>query len=139
MSSSVTPEITGIFLELGHCHLLPDCFQSVFHLTFNNSLCSVDLDSVATIITCKMNEQNKQTLLLSFWTLSIVRISTNRKHNVSETDPVSETLYFMFVEIRTMDKVQKLNSNECYTPSSEPFRKQTNSVPLVRKRTIPTE
>jgi hypothetical protein len=41
-------------------------------------------------------------LLLSFWTLSIVRISTNRK--------------------RTMDKVQKLNSNECYTPSSEPFR-----------------
>jgi hypothetical protein len=26
------------------------------------------------------------------------------------------------VEIRTMDKVQKLNSNECYTPSSEPFR-----------------
>jgi hypothetical protein len=29
---------------------------------------------------------------------------------------------FLFVEIRTMDKVQKLNSNECYTPSSEPFR-----------------
>jgi hypothetical protein len=26
-------------------------------------------------------------LLLSFWTLSIVRISTNRKHNVSETGP----------------------------------------------------
>jgi hypothetical protein len=25
-------------------------------------------------------------------------------------------------EIRTMDKVQKLNSNHCYTPSSEPFR-----------------
>jgi hypothetical protein len=27
-----------------------------------------------------------------------------------------------FVEIRTMDKVQKLSSNECYTPSSEPLR-----------------
>jgi hypothetical protein len=31
----------------------------------------------------------------------------------TETDPVSETLCFLFVEIRTMDKVQKLNSNEC--------------------------
>jgi hypothetical protein len=30
---------------------------------------------------------------------------------------------FLFEEIRTMDKVQKLNSNECYTPSSEPLRK----------------
>jgi hypothetical protein len=40
----------------------------------------------------------------------------------TETDPVSETLCFLFVEIRTMDKVQKLNSNECNTPSSEPFR-----------------
>jgi hypothetical protein len=29
-----------------------------------------------------------------------------------QTDPVSETLCFLFVEIRTMDKVQKLNSNE---------------------------
>jgi hypothetical protein len=28
-------------------------------------------------------------LLLSFWTLSIVRISTNRKHNVSEAGSVS--------------------------------------------------
>jgi hypothetical protein len=28
-------------------------------------------------------------LLLSFWTLSIVRISTNRKHNISETGSVS--------------------------------------------------
>jgi hypothetical protein len=33
-------------------------------------------------------------------------------------------LCFLFVEIRTMDKVQKLSSNECYTPSSEPFRMQ---------------
>jgi hypothetical protein len=30
-----------------------------------------------------------ESLLLSFWTLSIVRISTNRKHNVSETGSVS--------------------------------------------------
>jgi hypothetical protein len=29
----------------------------------------------------------------------------------TETDPVSETLCFLFVEIRTMDKVQKLSSN----------------------------
>jgi hypothetical protein len=43
-----------------------------------------------------------------------------------ETDPVSETLCFLFVEIQTMDKVQKLSSSECYTPSSEPFRKQNN-------------
>jgi hypothetical protein len=64
-------------------------------------------------------------LLLSFWTLSIVRISTNRKHSISETGSVSETLCFLFVEIRTMDKVQKLSSNECYTPSSEPFRSQS--------------
>jgi hypothetical protein len=28
-------------------------------------------------------------LLLSFWAFSIVRISTNRKHNVSETGSVS--------------------------------------------------
>jgi hypothetical protein len=32
---------------------------------------------------------SKDSLLLSFWTLSIVRISTNRKHNVSETGSVS--------------------------------------------------
>jgi hypothetical protein len=33
--------------------------------------------------------QDIPSLLLSFWTLSIVRISTNRKHNVSETGSVS--------------------------------------------------
>jgi hypothetical protein len=33
----------------------------------------------------------------------------------TETDPVFETLCFLFVEIRTMDKVQKFNSNECLT------------------------
>jgi hypothetical protein len=48
----------------------------------------------------------------------MVRISTNRKHNVSETDPVSETLCFLFVEIRTMDKVQKLNSTKSYRLST---------------------
>jgi hypothetical protein len=32
----------------------------------------------------------------------------------TETDPVSETLCFLFVEIRTMDKVQKLSSNDLY-------------------------
>jgi hypothetical protein len=29
---------------------------------------------------------------------------------------------FLFIEFRTMDKVQKPSSNECYTPSSESFR-----------------
>jgi hypothetical protein len=38
----------------------------------------------------------------------------------TETDPVSETLFYL--ERRTMDKVQKPNNPECYTPSSEPFR-----------------
>jgi hypothetical protein len=32
---------------------------------------------------------------------------------------------------RTMDKVQKLNSNECYTPSSEPFRMYTLDCLIV--------
>jgi hypothetical protein len=31
----------------------------------------------------------------------------------TETDPVSETFCFLFVEIRTMDKVQKVISNDC--------------------------
>jgi hypothetical protein len=36
---------------------------------------------------------------------------------------ITQNVYLLFfVEIRTMDKVQKLSSNECYTPSSEPFR-----------------
>jgi hypothetical protein len=51
-----------------------------------------------------------------------IKILHADKGNCTVKDPVSETLCFMFVEIRTMDKVQKLNSNECYTPSSEPFR-----------------
>jgi hypothetical protein len=55
----------------------------------------------------------------SFWFFCRVGAPPRLK---KETDPVSETLCFLFVEIRTMDKVQKLNSNECYTPSSEPVR-----------------
>jgi hypothetical protein len=31
-------------------------------------------------------------------------------------------LDFVHLEFRTMDKVQKPNINECYTPSSEPYR-----------------
>jgi hypothetical protein len=85
------------------------------------------------IPTLKLTDGNFQTRVEKplKWSLSIIRISTNRKHNVSETDPVSETLCFLFVEIRMMDKVKKLNSNECYTPSSEPFRmypKMKNAV-----------
>jgi hypothetical protein len=30
-----------------------------------------------------------------------------------------------------MDKVQKLNSNECYTPSSEPFRMSSGMLRCV--------
>jgi hypothetical protein len=40
----------------------------------------------------------------------------------TETDPVSETLCFPVIEFRMMDKVQKPSINECYTPSSEPYR-----------------
>jgi hypothetical protein len=56
----------------------------------------------------------------------LCRVALVRKHNLSETGSVSETLCFLFVEIRTMDKVQKLSSNECYTPSSEPFRRNSS-------------
>jgi hypothetical protein len=39
------------------------------------------------------------------------------------TDPVSKTLCSsVFLEYRTMDKVQKPNSPECHIPSSEPFK-----------------
>jgi hypothetical protein len=46
---------------------------------------------------------NIDSLLLTFWT----QIQFPKR------------CVFWFVEIRTMDKVQKLSSNECYTPSSE--------------------
>jgi hypothetical protein len=40
-------------------------------------------------------------------------ILETRKHNVSETDPVSETLYFfLFLEYRTLDKVQNPSNSE---------------------------
>jgi hypothetical protein len=39
-----------------------------------------------------------------------------KRSNINKRD------VFLFVEYRTMDKVQKLNNSECYTPSSEPFR-----------------
>jgi hypothetical protein len=45
----------------------------------------------------------------SFW--FFCRVGAPRPRLKTETDPVSETLCFLFVEIRTMDKVQKLNSN----------------------------
>jgi hypothetical protein len=40
----------------------------------------------------------------------------------TETDPVSETLWFLVFKIRTVDKFQKTNNSECHAPSSEPFR-----------------
>jgi hypothetical protein len=46
----------------------------------------------------------------SFWFFCRVGAPAHLK---TETDPVSETLCFLFVEIRTMDKVQKLSSNGC--------------------------
>jgi hypothetical protein len=45
-----------------------------------------------------------------------------REHNVSETDPVSETLFSNFLEYWMMDKAQKPSNSKCYTPSSEPIR-----------------
>jgi hypothetical protein len=39
----------------------------------------------------------------------------------AETDTISQTLYFVLIESRTMDKVEKPSDSECYTPSSESF------------------
>jgi hypothetical protein len=44
--------------------------------------------------------------------LFFCRVGAPPPHLKTETDPVSETLCFLFVEIRTMDKVQKLNHLE---------------------------
>jgi hypothetical protein len=50
----------------------------------------------------------------------------------TETDPVSETLCSsVFLEYRTMDKVQKPNSPECYIPSWEPFKVYQLHVTLL--------
>jgi hypothetical protein len=43
-------------------------------------------------------------------------------HLKKETDPVYETVCFLVIKIRTMDKAQKPSDSECYTSSSEPFR-----------------
>jgi hypothetical protein len=42
-----------------------------------------------------------------------------------ETEPVSETLCFLFVEIRMMDKVQKLNSNERISSLADIFNPES--------------
>jgi hypothetical protein len=39
-----------------------------------------------------------------------------------ETGPIPEKFFSSYLEFRTMDKVQKPNDYEYYTPSSEPFR-----------------
>jgi hypothetical protein len=44
----------------------------------------------------------------------------NRKHDVSETDAVSETSCFLFSTIPDDEEVQKLSNSVFYTPSSEP-------------------
>jgi hypothetical protein len=64
-------------------------------------------------------------LLGLFWTFSIVLyVEDKRSHNVSETDPVSETLWdFLSSTHKTMDEVQnKPNSSVQHTPSSESFQ-----------------
>jgi hypothetical protein len=59
-----------------------------------------------------------------FSTLSIVLYVEDKKsHNVSETDPASETWSFLSSTYKTMDKVQnKPNSSVQHTPSSESFQ-----------------
>jgi hypothetical protein len=52
-------------------------------------------------------------------------------HLRTETDPLSETLCsLMFLEYQMMDKVRKLNILECYTLSSEPFRRNLTAYIL---------
>jgi hypothetical protein len=42
-------------------------------------------------------------------------------HLRTETELVSETLCFLVLEYRTMDKIQKPSNSEYYIESSEPF------------------
>jgi hypothetical protein len=75
-----------------------------------------------------MKHEHRDSLLLSFWALSIVRISTNQKtQRFGNWICFRNVVFFWFVEIRMMDEVQKLSSNECYTPTSEPFRMYMNT------------
>jgi hypothetical protein len=43
-------------------------------------------------------------------------------HQKTETNPVSETLFSIYLEFRTMANVQKPSNSQCYTPSVERFR-----------------
>jgi hypothetical protein len=63
-------------------------------------------------------QTERYALLLSFWTLSIVRISTNRKRNVSETGSVS---VFRRGRAPTLQKNQKLAF-----PQAMPEQKKVN-------------
>jgi AraC-like DNA-binding protein len=50
-------------------------------------------------------------------------IGVSPSHLRTEINPVSETLCcLVFLEYRTLDKVQKLINSECYTESLEHFR-----------------
>jgi hypothetical protein len=62
------------------------------------------------------------TELLGFWTIPSSGILENRKYDVSERDPVSETSCFYFPKYRTMESVQNPSNSVCYTPPSQPFR-----------------
>jgi hypothetical protein len=42
-------------------------------------------------------------------------------HLKTETDQVSETLWFLVIEFQTKDEVHRPSDSECYTPSSEPL------------------
>jgi hypothetical protein len=39
-----------------------------------------------------------------------------------EAGPVSETLFYIYLQFQMMNTVTKPNDSECYTPKSEPFR-----------------
>jgi hypothetical protein len=64
------------------------------------------------------------TIVQNYWGFGLLPSSGilgTRKHDVSETDPASETSCFLVPTIPGDGKVQKHSNSECDTPSSEPF------------------
>jgi hypothetical protein len=51
-----------------------------------------------------------------------------------ETDPVSETLFSIYLEFLTMDRVHKPADSECYSPWPEAFEFYEKSDLVVRRR-----
>jgi hypothetical protein len=93
-----------------------------FYATWGSLPCSQE----PSIGACPEPDQSTQNYRVSRL-FSIVWYS--REHDVSETDPVSETSCSL--EYQTMEKVPKPSNSVCYIPSLEPFRiyRSIQSIP----------